>query len=108
MWRRSAPNLRDSAPAGVQSEAKEGTLPDPYRRSFAFTAGALLGSHPWCIQRETTTMPRQKDLKRLVRARTQKTGEAYTAARAQIVRKQRISTPTDAPAAPAVPITITH
>jgi hypothetical protein len=35
------------------------------------------------------TMPRQKDLKRLVRARMKKTGEAYTTARAQIVRKPR-------------------
>ncbi len=32
-------------------------------------------------------MPRNKDLKRLVRARMIKTGEAYTTARAQIVRK---------------------
>src|SRR4051812_30391687 len=32
-------------------------------------------------------MPRQKDLKRLVRARMQKTGEAYTAARANITKK---------------------
>jgi hypothetical protein len=32
-------------------------------------------------------MPKQKDLKRLVRARMEKTGEAYTAARAQLVRK---------------------
>jgi uncharacterized protein YndB with AHSA1/START domain len=32
-------------------------------------------------------MPRNKDLKRLVRARMQKTGEAYTAARAQILKK---------------------
>ena len=32
-------------------------------------------------------MPRQKDLKRLVRARMKKTGEAYTAARAQILKK---------------------
>lgn len=32
-------------------------------------------------------MPSQKDLKRLVRTRMQKTGEAYTAARAQIVKK---------------------
>lgn len=38
-------------------------------------------------------MPRQKDLKRLVRARMQKTGAAYTAARAQVVRIPRISTP---------------
>jgi len=32
-------------------------------------------------------MPRQKDLKRLIRARMKKTGEAYTAARAQIIKK---------------------
>jgi uncharacterized protein YndB with AHSA1/START domain len=32
-------------------------------------------------------MPRNKDLKRLVRARMSKTGEAYTAARANILRK---------------------
>ncbi|HJQ52811.1 MAG TPA: hypothetical protein VJ825_03100 [Gemmatimonadaceae bacterium] len=34
-------------------------------------------------------MPRQKDLKRLVRARMDKTGEAYTAARANIIKKKR-------------------
>ena len=39
-------------------------------------------------------MPRNKDLKRLVRARMRKTGEAYTAARAHIVFKRP-------PAAPA-------
>jgi hypothetical protein len=33
------------------------------------------------------TMPRNKDLKRLVRARMKKTGEAYTAARANVLRK---------------------
>jgi uncharacterized protein YndB with AHSA1/START domain len=32
-------------------------------------------------------MPKQKDLKRLVRSRMQKTGEAYTAARLQLVKK---------------------
>jgi hypothetical protein len=32
-------------------------------------------------------MPKQKDLKRLVRARMQKTGEAYTAARLQLLKK---------------------
>jgi len=50
-------------------------------------------------------MPRQKDLKRLVRARMQKTGEAYTAARAQVLRKPR--TPTRQEGTPA-PATITH
>ena len=65
-------------------------------------------------------MPRQKDLKRLVRARMQKTGEAYTTARAQILKKPRRKTPVPistasrltppappsppaAPAAPAAP-----
>ena len=38
-------------------------------------------------------MPRDKDLKRLVRARMKKTGEAYTAARAQILRKSAKPTP---------------
>jgi uncharacterized protein YndB with AHSA1/START domain len=34
-------------------------------------------------------MPRDKDLKRLVRTRMTKTGESYTAARSQIVRKSK-------------------
>ena len=37
-------------------------------------------------------MPRQKDLKRLVRARMQKTGEAYTTAGANIIIKPRTTT----------------
>ncbi|MDQ6870551.1 MAG: hypothetical protein M3037_00900, partial [Gemmatimonadota bacterium] len=36
-------------------------------------------------------MPTNKDLKRLVRARMKKTGEAYTAARSRIVTKPRIT-----------------
>jgi hypothetical protein len=47
-------------------------------------------------------MPRNKDLKRLVRTRMTKTGEAYTAARAQIVRKTRTTAPAAPPPAPAV------
>jgi hypothetical protein len=43
-------------------------------------------------------VPQQKDLKRLVRARMQKTGEAYTAARAHILTK---ATPNTAPKRPA-------
>jgi hypothetical protein len=35
------------------------------------------------------TMTQHKDLKRRVRARMRKTGEAYTAARAQIIRKPK-------------------
>jgi hypothetical protein len=44
-------------------------------------------------------MPSNKDLKRLVRARMRKTGEAYTAARAQIVKKPQHRSPNGAPAA---------
>jgi uncharacterized protein YndB with AHSA1/START domain len=33
-------------------------------------------------------MPKQKDLKRLIRSRMEKTGEAYTAARLQVVKKK--------------------
>jgi hypothetical protein len=51
-------------------------------------------------------MPRQKDLKRLVRARMEKTGEAYTAARAQILRKPKAAKQPDAVA--AVGATTTH
>lgn len=34
-------------------------------------------------------MPKQKDLKRIVRARMQKTGESYTTARAQVTKKRQ-------------------
>ena len=46
-------------------------------------------------------MPSHKDLKRLVRARMRKTGEAYTAARAQVVKKTQRRSPNAAPAARA-------
>jgi hypothetical protein len=44
-------------------------------------------------------MPRDKDLKRLVRARMKKTGEAYTAARTNILGKPRRKTSRTAPPA---------
>jgi hypothetical protein len=46
------------------------------------------------------TMPRNKDLKRLVRARMRKTGEAYTAARTNIIKEPKATAvSTAAPAA---------
>jgi hypothetical protein len=39
-------------------------------------------------------MPTGKDLKRLVRARMKKTGESYTAARAQLLKKKKTATNT--------------
>jgi hypothetical protein len=46
-------------------------------------------------------MPTNKDLKRLVRARMQKTGEAYTTARAQLLHKQQL--PSASPRTPTAP-----
>jgi hypothetical protein len=51
--------------------------------------------------KEILTMPTQKDFKRLVRARMRKTGEAYTAARAQIINRPK-TTPVVAVAADPV------
>jgi hypothetical protein len=45
-------------------------------------------------------MPTNKDLKRLIRTRMQKTGESYTSARAQLLR-QPASRPAPVPASPA-------
>jgi len=42
-------------------------------------------------------MPTNKDFKRLVRARMQKTGEAYTTARAQLLSRKQASAPATAP-----------
>lgn len=48
-------------------------------------------------------MPRDKDLKRVIRARVEKTGEAYTTARAHIIArsKPQSTTPATAPEPPA-------
>ena len=43
-------------------------------------------------------MPSHKDLKRLVRARMTRTGEAYTTARARLLQKKQPATPTTPPA----------
>jgi hypothetical protein len=48
-------------------------------------------------------MPKQKDLKRLVRARMRKTGESYTTARAHLLARHTDTAPAVAPAARAVP-----
>ena len=48
------------------------------------------GHAPW-RDRRRRAMPKQKDLKRLVRERMAKTGESYTAARAQLITKRNPS-----------------
>jgi len=93
-------------------EAKGGTLPDEQYLSSILCVTtfwrALLGRVASGVSRGDLTMTRNKDLKRLVRARMKKTGEAYTAARAQITRKSPAGkstapapAPAEAPAAPA-------
>src|SRR6266566_1826701 len=88
MRRRSAPNLRRLRPSRSPKRGKGGRLPDSYRRSFVSPR-----AHCWGVTRGASkgdsTMPQQKDFKRLVRARMKKTGEAYTAARAQLIRKPK-------------------
>jgi hypothetical protein len=51
------------------------------------------------VSKGDMTMTRDKDLKRLVRTRMKKTGEAYTAARAQITKKSKPKTRSTAAAA---------
>jgi hypothetical protein len=51
------------------------------------------------------TMPRQKDLKKLIRARMGKTGEAYTAARAQLLKRKAVQKTTAASAPNVGPAT---
>lgn len=40
------------------------------------------------VRPKENTMPKQKDLKRLIRERMEKTGESYTAARAHLIKKR--------------------
>ena len=77
--------------AKALAEAKGGRLPDIGNDTFV-----LRGRSGWGASLATRTkefvMPKAKDFKRLVRARMQKTGESYTAARLQIIRKTESKT----------------
>jgi hypothetical protein len=55
-------------------------------RRVALLLGSLAGRHE-----ERFMMPVQKDLKRIVRSRMEKTGESYTAARQQILNKNKLT-----------------
>src|SRR5712691_12672918 len=57
-------------------------------RAFGTPRASSLGAcRPWPDQR-TATMPTNKDFKRLVRGRMQKPGEAYTTARAHLLKQK--------------------
>src|SRR5689334_10627933 len=74
------------SPQPSRSGAKGERLPDRcgHDVSSAAFAGLLLGSGPTIAERGSN-VPRQKNLKRLVRGRMAKTGESYTAARSMLV-----------------------
>src|SRR5688572_10304840 len=60
--------------------------------------GRVAGERASALANMSSQMPKQKDLKRVVRARMQKTGESYSAARSHVVARKKA-----APAAPAPP-----
>ena len=89
------------APAWVVphgNEAKGGTLPD-WHRNLCIAAATRLGRVRYGFVRRDLTMPTNKDFKRLVRARMEKTGEAYTTARFQLLKQSKPPS-TGAPARP--------
>lgn len=75
--------------------------------TFAPPARRCWGALALALCEGTLTMPTNKDFKKLVRARMSKTGEAYTAARAHLLRTPlgvatvTVSAPAAAPAPPA-------
>jgi uncharacterized protein YndB with AHSA1/START domain len=78
---------------------------EPGIHDLCAAGAALLGSARTGIVRRDLTMPTNKDFKKLVRARMSKTGEAYTAARAHLLRGPAVATVASAApaAAPAPP-----
>ena len=67
---------------------KGGHTPGSVSAILTCDRGRAAGGWP-VVHPGETTMPRNKDLKRLVRTRMKKTGEAYTTARAHVVKKPR-------------------
>jgi hypothetical protein len=63
----------------------------PLRRRRA----PLLGSGVLWLEQRRFDMPKNKDLKRLVRGRMRKTGESYTSARSQLIKKGTQPSPAD-------------
>src|SRR5438105_4161797 len=85
LWRPSAPNLDGLSPAKAHAEAKGGILPDRYDEPSTL-ANVAAGESRSRRDTKEIVMPRQKDLKRIVRLRMKKTGESYTTARLYLVK----------------------
>jgi uncharacterized protein YndB with AHSA1/START domain len=93
-----APNLDSGAHAAGLARQRGTRFLGP--ASFAFVRGAPRSVSPVCrVDRtdEERTMTTQKTFKQRVRARATRTGESYTAARAQLIRKADASASTPAP-----------
>src|SRR5688572_28179800 len=56
------------------------------RRRAALLLGSFVGRHE-----KDFVMPAEKDLKRIVRSRMEKTGEAYTTARRQVLARKNLT-----------------
>jgi hypothetical protein len=61
--------------------------------TFVAERASLLGGELRAAFERTIDMPKQKDLKRLVRSRMQKTGESYATARAQLTKNRSTKKP---------------
>src|SRR5881409_2090055 len=68
-------------------EAKGGILPGRFGNGEPSFEGFAAGERARGQNEGDFAMPKQKDLKRVVRARMQKTGESYTTARLHLVPK---------------------
>ena len=89
----------DSAPAGSPLRGKGGHTPGSVSSVLCVTLARCWGVARGASKGDLDDAS-QKDLKRLVRARMKKTGEAYTAAREQILTKGKSPRSAPADAAP--------
>lgn len=80
------------SPSEGPCRAKGGILPDSTSTEPPISSPwvSLLGSACLLAEMKEFVMPKNKDFKRLVRTRQKKTGESYTSARRQILRKKNI------------------
>ena len=80
--------LRPS-PSEGPCEAKGGILPDRQSQSLRAPHELRRWGASLAASSKEIVMPKNKDLKRLTRSRMQKTGESYTTARSQLLKKSK-------------------
>lgn len=96
LGRSSTPNLSGLPPAKALVEAKGGILLDAVSgEAFVTPWLCRWGAMRAAGQRRRFVMTRDKDLKRVVRSRMQKTGESYTAARLHVVKDKKDHAPAE-------------